>query len=206
MAYTAPWDETAPLGDATQASDIDLLFRQLKRDLRERIAELVIDFTVDPVRPKIKLLGMFTTTVGTGASTGTVQLRAVTVPANAMGPNGALRITVGFKITGAAGTKTLRLDFGAGSLYVDTWAAGETIHGIAEFFIYNKGATNSQEVFCHATASDNTGLQHSGVNGGSETTAQDTTVAQDVAISGQTANAADEVECTFFIVELLRAA
>lgn len=51
MAYTRAWDETAPLGSAA-ASSIDTIFQQLKTDLRERLNEVVVDFTADPVVPK----------------------------------------------------------------------------------------------------------------------------------------------------------
>ncbi len=57
MAYTAAWDETVPLGTAA-ANTIDDLFRNLKRDLRERIADYLMlpsasaaSFATDPLRP-----------------------------------------------------------------------------------------------------------------------------------------------------------
>lgn len=57
MAYTAVWDEDVPLGSAA-ANTIDDLFRNLKRDLRERIADYLslpsaseASFATDPLRP-----------------------------------------------------------------------------------------------------------------------------------------------------------
>jgi len=55
MAYSAAWNEAAPVGSTTQASDIDTVFQNLKRDLRERLNALVVDWTTDPVVPKQRL-------------------------------------------------------------------------------------------------------------------------------------------------------
>ena len=49
MVYVRAWDETKPVGATTQSSDIDLAFQQLKADLRERLNDLVADWTTDPV-------------------------------------------------------------------------------------------------------------------------------------------------------------
>lgn len=53
MPYAAVWDEAAPVGTAA-ASDIDLFIRNAKRDVRERIVDVldVVDFTVDPIVPR----------------------------------------------------------------------------------------------------------------------------------------------------------
>lgn len=55
MAYTRVWNETTPVGDATQASDIDLVIQQLKQDIRERMNTIVTDFTTDPVASNISV-------------------------------------------------------------------------------------------------------------------------------------------------------
>lgn len=48
MAHSRTWDESAPNGASTAASDIDLLFRQLKVDIRERLVDLgVTDWATD---------------------------------------------------------------------------------------------------------------------------------------------------------------
>lgn len=48
MPYTAPWDETQPPGSA-QAATLKTIIQNLKRDIRERLLTVGIDFTVDPV-------------------------------------------------------------------------------------------------------------------------------------------------------------
>jgi len=57
MAYSRPFDPTTPLGNVLEADDIDLEFRQEKIDLKERMNELVVDYTTDPIVPQAKLLG-----------------------------------------------------------------------------------------------------------------------------------------------------
>jgi hypothetical protein len=51
MPYSETWDEAAPNGATTQARDIDLLFRNLKIAIRERLVSLgATDFaTADPI-------------------------------------------------------------------------------------------------------------------------------------------------------------
>ncbi len=52
MAYTRPYDVTVPVGASTAAADIDLLFRQLKVDLEERLEGLLgVTITDDPLVP-----------------------------------------------------------------------------------------------------------------------------------------------------------
>ena len=203
MAYTAPWDETAPLGDATQASDIDLLFRQLKRDFRERLNTGFVDFTTDPVRPKSLLLGSFATSIGTGAVTTEVTLRTFTILANSLGINGIIRLTFGFSIQGANNTKDLRVKFGGSSVFGFQWAAGSTINGFCTVIIANRAVANAQVNVGHCTTINSTGEQHTT---GLGTTAIDTTIDKDLIITGQTANAADEVTVEVALVEILRAA
>jgi hypothetical protein len=49
MAYSNPWNETAPLGSAAR-NTVDDIIRQLKVDLRERFeATLFVDFSADPL-------------------------------------------------------------------------------------------------------------------------------------------------------------
>lgn len=48
MAVTRQWDETTPVGAATQASQIDDLFRSLKADIRERLEQTHNNFAAGP--------------------------------------------------------------------------------------------------------------------------------------------------------------
>lgn len=44
-----PWDETVPIGSVTDSDLIDELFRELKLQIRERMNDIVVDWTTDPV-------------------------------------------------------------------------------------------------------------------------------------------------------------
>jgi hypothetical protein len=60
MPYTRVWSIATPLGTA-QAKDIDLIFRQLKEDLEERLeGVLVVDMTADPLVLKDDIIGKYT--------------------------------------------------------------------------------------------------------------------------------------------------
>jgi len=48
MAYTRNWDDTKPTGSEA-ANTIDDLMRELKEDIHERMDDLVVDWTDDPV-------------------------------------------------------------------------------------------------------------------------------------------------------------
>jgi hypothetical protein len=211
MAYSQAWVETNPLG-STQASDIDLLFRDFKRDLRERLNTAFVDFTTDPVRPKHLMLASFNTDVGTGAVATEVTLRTITVPANTLGINGILRITFGFIGAGTNGSKTLRVKFGGTDIAARfpqasavVWAAADETEGFCEIIIANRAATNSQVVHGHigGTAAGTGGTQRTLDQ---ITLAKDTTANQDIVITGQTGDASDEITLAFVMVEALRAA
>lgn len=51
MAYSRAWNEATPT-DSTDAPTIDDLFRNLKVDVRERMNDVVADWTADPVIPQ----------------------------------------------------------------------------------------------------------------------------------------------------------
>lgn len=71
MPHSAAWDETAPNGATTAASDIDLVIRNLKRDIRERLVNAgLVDFaTDDPVGfDLIRMLGATPYVIGGSSS------------------------------------------------------------------------------------------------------------------------------------------
>lgn len=78
MAYSAVWDETAPLGTAA-ANTIDDIFRSGKRDLRERLADAfdlpsasAASFAVDPFRLYgLKFTSLAASTIYLGNNGGT---------------------------------------------------------------------------------------------------------------------------------------
>lgn len=150
-------------------------------------------------RPFTRTIGQATVAVGTGALTTEVTLATISVPANVMGLNGGLRVIVHYQISGTANTKFLRVKWGASTIFTVSYAAGDQISGISEFVIMNRNATNAQEIQGYYTSPTNvlTGL-------GVQTRATDTTAVTSVVITGQTTNAADEVQVDVTVVELIR--
>lgn len=151
-------------------------------------------------RPYSRLIGQATTDVGTGAVTTEVTLHSVAVPANTLGPNGGVRIRCHYTVAGTNNTKTVRIKFGAHNLFNFPYAAADQLEGIAEFIVTNRNATNSQfSNGFYSTATETiTG------SGAQTASAVDTTSAVNVVITGQTANAADEVTANVTLVELMR--
>lgn len=151
-------------------------------------------------RPFTRTVGQATVAVGTGALTTEVTLATISVPANVMGLNGGLRVILHYQISGVANTKFLRLKWGGSTLFTVNYAAGDQVAGVSEFVIMNRNATNAQEAQGYYTSPANalTGL-------GVQTRAIDSTAVTSVVITGQTTNAADEVQMDVTTVELIRA-
>jgi hypothetical protein len=127
-------------------------------------------------------------------------LATIAVPANALGANGALRITTLWSFSGAGGTRTPRVRFNgaAGTQYlVATTGSGRTSL-VAVTAIGNRNATNSQ-------VGNSIDMQDSGSGLGAATvtSAADTTGATSVVITGQKASAGDVLTLEGYIVELL---
>lgn len=150
-------------------------------------------------RPFTRTIGQATVAVGTGALTTEVTLATISVPANVMGLNGGLRVIVHYQISGVANTKILRLKWGGSTIFTVNYAAADQISGLSEFVILNRNATNAQEAQGYYTSPTNvlTGL-------GVQTRAIDSTAVTSVVITGQTTNAADEVQMDVTTVELIR--
>lgn len=128
-------------------------------------------------------------------------LATVSVPANAMGANGILRITPLVSNNNSAGTKTTRVRFGglAGTIYQSS-AATTTLSTRLQCQIHNRNATNSQ-------VGASTAITGFGVAAGAPvTSALDTTAAQDIVISGQLSNGADNMALEAYLIEILKAA
>lgn len=128
----------------------------------------------------------------TGNTTETT-LATIAVPANMMGPNGALRINAQFSHTNSANNKTSRIRLGATEFAgtVQTTVAGSRIAAI----IQNRNVANSQVGGFY------------GSSGGSAavTAAIDTTVSQNLTITGQLASAGETITLESYTVEILRA-
>jgi len=136
--------------------------------------------------------------------TGTVAetaLATIPVPAGAMGPNGRLRITALWNYTNSANNKTLRVRFGGigGTIYHST-VLTTTANFRAIIDIANRNATNSQ------VGAPN-GLNSVGSTTGALVTgAIDTTLAQDIVITGTLASAGEAINLESYLVELFAAA
>ncbi len=125
-------------------------------------------------------------------------LATVTVPAGAMGANGALRITALWTYTNSANTKTLRCRFGnglSGTTFISTTAT-TTAAQRNQILIQNRNATNSQ-----------IGGQPSGLLAASSvangTGTIDTTASQSVTLSALLANSGETITLESYVVELL---
>ena len=57
MAYTVPWDETRPPGATTPAADLDVVIQDVQIAMRERLEQVIEDWSVDGTDPKIMIEG-----------------------------------------------------------------------------------------------------------------------------------------------------
>lgn len=120
----------------------------------------------------------------------------ITVPANAMGANGRLRVSAFFSYTNSANNKTFRVRFGGTALKTDVLTT--TVHSKSHLEIVNRNATNSQLASAGRIAA----------GWGASASAQlssaiDTTAARDVTITGQLASAGESVNLEDYMVELI---
>ena len=135
----------------------------------------------------------------TGSTTETA-LATITVPANAMGPNGVLRITTHWSYTNSANTKTLSVRFGgvSGTQYlannVSTSATSRD-----QRHIHNVNTANSQKGGMVGAVSVGGWGSNANVP---VTSTLDTTTAKDIVISGLLANAGDTVTLESYLVEI----
>lgn len=130
--------------------------------------------------------------------TNEAQLAATTVPANAMGANGGLRITMLFSCTNSGNSKTARVRLG-GSNGTVIWATAQTaVTGFQTLvFIWNNNATNSQKSHnASFTLGTTTGAEP-------VTSAIDTTAAMVVSITGQLATGTETISLLAYTVEVI---
>lgn len=158
--------------------------------------DLTVDGTVSLSNNVTRVSGT-TTDVGTAAATSETTLHTVTVPANAMGTNGGIRIIAKGKVTGTANTKLVKVKVGGVIIVGVTFSAGETGTFEAIFHGFNRNAANDQK--WAGLAFENAVPQ---VLSLSDTTI-DTTAAMDITVTGETADAADEITAELTVVELI---
>lgn len=124
-------------------------------------------------------------------------LATITVPANAMGANGRIRIITNWSYTNSANNKQLRVRFGGigGTVYLlattTTTVSGRHITEIA-----NRGAANSQ---FGSPSNLNFGNNASAAT----TSAIDTTAAVDIVLTAQLTNSGETITLESYSCELL---
>jgi hypothetical protein len=143
--------------------------------------------------------------VSGAADTNENTLATITVPANAMGTNGTVRVSVYFSFTGSTNAKTLRARFsgGAGTQFVNVGTAVAATTSISfEFVIQNRNAANSQ-----VGGMPNYPVQQNSSAPGVWTTSTatasvDTTAATTIVITGQKATGAETLTLERYLAEV----
>lgn len=141
--------------------------------------------------------------VGTSAAavpiTGTLvetTLATIAVPANSMGPNGALRITTIWSNNNPGATGTYRIKYN-GTTVRTVSTTSSVFSGRTQVGIQNRNATNSQLAAAADQANWATSVS------APITMAHDTTTALNVTITGQLANTGDTITSESYLVELI---
>lgn len=130
----------------------------------------------------------------TGTVTETV-LATIAIPAGLMGVNGMLRITPLWSVTNNANAKTLMVRLGGTSISTAGAASQATYQNL--IILRNRGVANSQ-------VSPVTASTGNGFNGSAAATfAIDTSVAQNLTLTGTLGNAADTITLEGYTVEIL---
>jgi hypothetical protein len=145
------------------------------------------------------LLGKSAVAVPHTGNTNETALATISVPAGAMGPNGALRVTAMFSMTNNANNKTPRLRLGGISgtgFYFVAHASIATI--MLQRVIHNRNSEASQVSFPGSS------LTSYGTSTSAPTTGtQNTAGALDLVLSGQLADGADTITLESYQVEVL---
>lgn len=135
------------------------------------------------------------------ADTNEDTLATITVPANAMGANGMLRVTAMWAYTSSANNKTLRIRYSGGSGTAFFQTTQTTNAGMsATILIANTNVTNAQIGYIDASSTT-----FGGAIVTRPTAAVDTTAATTVVITGTKASAGETMQLVGYCVELIRA-
>jgi hypothetical protein len=148
--------------------------------------------------------GKGTVAAHTGTTSETV-LATVAIPANALGPNGIIRVTTFWSaITNSANNKTPRVRFGASGAGAGGTALRNpnlttTVVFRDQVEIHNLNATNSQNAFQAAVSAGGWGTNANAAS----TAAIDTTAATEIAITAQLADSGETITLSHYLVETL---
>jgi hypothetical protein len=145
-----------------------------------------------------RVIGASGVAVPLTGSTNETALATITIPAGAMGPNGALRATIVTSYTNSGNNKTFRYRLGgiAGTVLMAV-PTTTTASQMMQRIIQNRNAQNSQISAASAVANAFGSSSASPATG-----AVDTSAAQDLVISGQLADAGETMTLESYIVEL----
>lgn len=146
-------------------------------------------------------------TDGKGAFTGDTGeefSQTITVPTNALGPNGTLRISTLWSVTNNANVKTGRIRYSgnAGAIYSNFTLASQNI--LREMsWVQNRASASSQIGSDPNSAVVNGGFTLLGGGAVYQKSAVDTTAATTLVLSGQRATATDNLVIESYLIELL---
>ncbi len=127
-------------------------------------------------------------------------LATITIPAGAMGVNGAVRIWTQWSYTNSGNAKTLRTRFGGigGTQYMSVAPTTTASMRDVPRIIQNRGAANSQ---VGGVISATAGFAPT--TGAPVTSAIDTTLAADIVLTGTLANTGETITLESYLVELI---
>lgn len=127
-------------------------------------------------------------------TTSETTLATITVPANALGPNGRVIVTAFFSMTNSANTKTLRMRWGGISGSVMT-SSGLTTSATwrTEGEVANRNATNSQ-----VTGPNNAASVYNQTPTAITTASIDTTASVDIVITGTLTNTGETITLEYY--------
>ncbi len=146
-----------------------------------------------------RLLGVFHKDATVRSHTGdtdTTTLETITVPANTMGSEGAIRLNVHFDMDGTAGAKNVSTKFGGTTMNVSFLSSGILLLDY-EVVIFNNGATNAQITRFRITYNTGAVVLATG------STSIDTTSDADLVVTVQLNNAADTGKVLITMAEYL---
>jgi archaellum component FlaF (FlaF/FlaG flagellin family) len=147
------------------------------------------------------VLAQSNTAVSCPADTNEDTLATITIPANAMGPQGKVRLRTYWSYTNSANNKTFRIRYsgGAGTVLFTSTRTTSLTNDI-QIELMNLGATNSQQT---SAAIEITGAA---ITFAAPVTglAVDTTAATTIVITGQKATAGETLTLTGYTAELVR--
>ena len=126
-------------------------------------------------------------------------LETVTIPANSLGTDGGLRITLFFQLTGSAGTKSVQIRLG-GTAITAMGIANDTTLVRFDILMYNDNATNVQQWVWTELESGGATPQPKVVKAGST---KDTTGDLDLLIQGSLIDGADTIALEMSLIEYI---